>query len=101
MNLFIKSLVPSIIATLPLRFQQGKMPYVFLFALLVVGVLLSYAVVSPYPYASVIFSLFAAVMLVLLAVVVWGFFYGGLATLAGVLADIRAQVTALEVMTCK
>ena len=41
------------------------------------------------------------VMLTLLGVVVWGFFYGGLATLAGVLADIRAQVTALEVMTCR
>ena len=52
------------------------------------------------------------VMLVLLAVVVWGFFYGGLATLAGVmqnatadqsetLKNIEVQVTALEVMTCK
>ena len=69
MNPFIKSLMPSIIAKLPLRFQQGKMPYVFLFALLVVGVLLSYAVVSPYPFASVIFSLFAVVILVLLVLI--------------------------------
>jgi hypothetical protein len=50
-------------------------------------------------------------ILVLLGVTVWGFFYGGLATLAGVLQnatadqsetlkDIKVQVTALEVMTC-
>ena len=52
------------------------------------------------------------VMLALLGLTVWIFFYAGLATLAGVmqnatadqsetLKDIRAQVTALEVMTCK
>jgi hypothetical protein len=52
------------------------------------------------------------VMLTLLGVVVWIFFYADLATLAGVmqnatadqsetLKDIKVQVTALEVMTCK
>lgn len=58
--------LPRILAQLPARFQQGKMPYAFFFALTVIGVLLAYAVLSPYPYASVIFSLFAAFLMGLL-----------------------------------
>ena len=58
--------IPQILGKLPARFQQGKMPYAFFFALTVIGVLLTYAVVSPYPYASIIFSLFAVFLMVLL-----------------------------------
>ncbi len=49
------------------------MPYVFLFAVVVIVVLLIYAVVSPYPYANVMFSGFAACLLVLLGLVNRGF----------------------------
>ena len=40
------------VARLPARFQQGKMPYVFFFVAVVIAVLLTYAMVSPYPYAN-------------------------------------------------
>jgi signal transduction histidine kinase len=65
-NSKIQYWLPRILAQLPARFQQGKMPYAFFFALTVIGVLLTYAVVSPYPYASVIFSLLAAFLMGLL-----------------------------------
>ena len=58
---------------LPTRYQQGKMPYVFFFVVVVIAVLLTYAVVSPYPYANVMFSSFAACLLVLLVIVNQGF----------------------------
>jgi signal transduction histidine kinase/CheY-like chemotaxis protein len=61
------------LARLPVRFQEGKMPYVFFFVVVVVAVLLTYAVVSPYPYANVMFSGFAACLLVLLGLVNRGF----------------------------
>jgi len=55
--------VARIVSLLPLRYQQGKMPYAFFFALIMSAVLLTYAVISPYPYASVIFSSFAVFLL--------------------------------------
>jgi len=58
---------------LPARYQQGKMPYVFFFVVVVIAVLLTYAVVSPYPYANLMFSSFALCLLVLLALVNRGF----------------------------
>lgn len=58
---------------LPKRYQQGKMPYVFFFVVVVIAVLLTYAVVSPYTHANVIFSSFAACLLALLVMVNRGF----------------------------
>jgi signal transduction histidine kinase/CheY-like chemotaxis protein len=55
-----------IIQWLPLRYQQGKMPYAFFFALILCMVLLTYAAISPYPYATVIFTTFAAFVLCLM-----------------------------------
>ena len=60
-------------ARLPVRFQQGKMPYVFFFAVMVIVVLLTYAVISPYPYAQVTFTTFAFFLFVLLLLVNQGF----------------------------
>ena len=58
---------------LPKRYQQGKMPYVFFFVVVVIAVLLTYAVFSPYSYANVIFSSFAACLFALLVMVNRGF----------------------------
>ena len=58
-----------VIDHLPRRFREGKMPYAFLFVILVIGVLLLYAVISPYPNASLMFTLFAGVLLLLLLLV--------------------------------
>lgn len=58
---------------LPTRYQQGKMPYVFFFVVVVIAVLLTYAVFSPYSYANVIFSSFAACLFALLVMVNRGF----------------------------
>jgi signal transduction histidine kinase/CheY-like chemotaxis protein len=70
---WIRAAMLRIVTRLPERFQQGKMPYVFFFVAVVIAVLLTYAVVSPYPYASVTFSSFALCLLVLLAMVNRGF----------------------------
>ena len=61
------------VARLPARFQQGKMPYVFFFVAVVIAVLLTYAMVSPYPYANVMFSGFAFCLVVLLVLINHGF----------------------------
>ena len=58
---------------LPARFQEGKMPYVFFFVAVVIAVLLTYAVVSPYPYANVMFSGFALCLVMLLVLINNGF----------------------------
>jgi signal transduction histidine kinase/CheY-like chemotaxis protein len=61
------------VARLPARFQEGKMPYVFFFVAVLIAVLLTYAMVSPYPYANVMFSGFAFCLLVLLVLTNQGF----------------------------
>jgi signal transduction histidine kinase/CheY-like chemotaxis protein len=63
---WIDPLKARIIAGLPERFRQGKMPYAFFFVLIMSGVLLTYAVISPYPNSSVIFTLYAVFLLALL-----------------------------------
>ena len=68
--------IPRIVAHLPARYQQGRMPYVFFFVLVVMAVLLTYAVISPHAYASAMFSSYAAFLLVLLLVVNRGFSLG-------------------------
>jgi signal transduction histidine kinase/CheY-like chemotaxis protein len=65
--------IPRLVALLPPLYQQGKMPYVFFFALIFIAVLLTYAVVSPYAYASVMFGSFAACLVVLMVLVNRGF----------------------------
>lgn len=69
LNRLIQQWLPRIAARLPARYQQGKMPYVFFFAMMVIVVLLTYAVISPYPHASVTFSLFSAFLLLLVVLV--------------------------------
>ena len=59
---------PRIVARLPAHYQQGRMPYVFFFVMVLIPVLLTYAVISPYAYASAMFSGYAAFLLALL----WG-----------------------------
>lgn len=63
----------NMVGLLPVRFQEGKMPYVFFFVAVVIVVLLTYAVVSPYPYANVMFSGFAFCLGVLLVLINNGF----------------------------
>lgn len=70
---WIRYRVPRLVDRLPARYQQGKMPYVFFFVLVTIAVLLTYAVVSPYPYASVSFSTFAVCLALLLWLVNRGF----------------------------
>ena len=61
------------VALLPARFQQGKMLYVFFFVAVVIAVLLTYSVISPYSYATVMFSSLAFSLFVLLVLVNRGF----------------------------
>jgi signal transduction histidine kinase/CheY-like chemotaxis protein len=69
----IRQNLPALVARLPARYQQGKMPYVFFFVIMVITVLLTYAWVSPYPYAVVSFSSLASCLAVLLVLVNRGF----------------------------
>ena len=69
----IGAALARLVAHLPKRYQQGKMPYVFFFVVVVIAVLLTYAVFSPYSYANVIFTSFAACLFALLVMVNQGF----------------------------
>ena len=72
MKSWTEPLKTRILAALPERFRPGKMPYAFFFALIICVVLLTYAVISPYPHSSVIFTTFAVFLLALLWMVYRG-----------------------------
>ena len=59
-------------AFLPRSFQEGKLPYMFFFVSLMVALLLMYAVISPYPYATPMFLALAAFLVLLLVMVHFG-----------------------------
>ncbi len=65
----IEQWLPKIVAKLPLRYQQGKMPYVFFFCTMVIVVLMTYAVISPYAYARETFSLFSAFLFAIMIMI--------------------------------
>ena len=69
----IGAALARLVTHLPKRYQLGKMPYVFFFVVVVIAVLLTYAVFSPYSYANVIFTSFAACLFALLVMVNRGF----------------------------
>ena len=70
---WMRSLAPRVVPHLPAHFQQGKMPYVFFFVAVVIAVLLTYAVISPYSYASLTFSSLASFLFLLLILMNRGF----------------------------
>ena len=76
-NDWIKQGVPHLAAQLPACYQQGKRPCVFFFGMVTISVLLTYAVVSPYPFAMVLFGTFAACLVLLLWLVNRGFSLNG------------------------
>jgi signal transduction histidine kinase/ActR/RegA family two-component response regulator len=60
----------SYLATwLPSSFKKGKLPYMFFFANLIIVLLLVFAFISPYPYATPMFLAFAAFLVLLLVMV--------------------------------
>lgn len=60
------------IPLLPQRFQQGKMPYLILFALFIIVVLLMFAATSPYEHGRVVPLLAAFVMAVQIVLLYFG-----------------------------
>lgn len=62
----------TVIQYLPKAYRQGKMPYVFFFVSTVVGVLLTYATVSPYPNAASSFSAMSVWLILLMVLVNFG-----------------------------
>ncbi len=62
-------LLASIIVRLPQRFQQGKMPYAFLFVMLVIAVLLVYTVITPYHESRILYLAMSAFLAVLVYLV--------------------------------
>ncbi|PUE06689.1 hypothetical protein B9Z51_12110 [Limnohabitans sp. T6-5] len=61
-----------IMARLPEAYRHGKMPYVFLFVMLVVSVLLLYVAISPYQNATPMFLSMAVLLLFLLTLIQFG-----------------------------
>ena len=59
----------QIVARLPASYRQGKMPYVFLFGLLIIGVLLLHVATNLQQTATPMFLLMAGVLLLLLALI--------------------------------
>jgi signal transduction histidine kinase/CheY-like chemotaxis protein len=54
---------------LPSSFKKGKLPYMFFFVNLIIVLLLVFAFISPYPYATPMFLSFAAFLVLLLVMV--------------------------------
>ena len=65
----LPKLLARVIARLPQRFQQGKMPYAFLFVMLVIGVLLFYTVITPYHESRVLYMAMSAFLALLVVLV--------------------------------
>ena len=59
-----------VIPLLPHRFQHGKMPYLILFALFIIGVMLVFAATSPYEHGRIV-PLLAAALLALQIVLLY------------------------------
>ena len=84
-----KSWLSALIERLPAAFRLGRMPYVFLFAVMVIAILLLYSAISPYENARGMFLSLSALLAVLLLAVnqgmplAWGV---NLASAAGLLA---------------
>jgi signal transduction histidine kinase len=65
--------LPSLlIARLPRRFRQGRRPYVFVFALLIIATLLVFTLFNPYPHAPLLFLPMVALLVLLIAAIQWG-----------------------------
>jgi signal transduction histidine kinase/CheY-like chemotaxis protein len=59
-------------AWLPGSFKKGKLPYMFFFVSLIIALLLVFAVISPYLYATPMFLTLAAFLVLLLVMVHFG-----------------------------
>ena len=64
-----RSRFDQMVARLPSTYRQGKMPYVFLFGVLIITVLLLYVAISPYQNASWMFFSMACFLVALLVAV--------------------------------
>ena len=88
-----KSWLSALIERLPAAFRLGRMPYVFLFAVMVIAILLLYSAISPYENARGMFLSLSALLAVLLLAVnqgmplAWGV---NLASAAGLLVLLVA-----------
>ena len=65
----LSRLLVYVIARLPQRFQKGKMPYAFLFVMLVIGVLLFYTGITPYLESRVLYVAMATFLAMLVVLV--------------------------------
>jgi signal transduction histidine kinase len=65
----MQGLLHRIIPFLPRRFQQDRMPYLFLFAMLVIGVLMLYIAITPYPHSRGLYMAMAVLLAGVMALV--------------------------------
>ena len=56
----------ALIVRFPSRFREGKLAYAFMFASLIIGILLVFSVISPYAHARALFLPMAALLVCLL-----------------------------------
>ena len=68
----LDSLAQRAVPHLPLRFQEGRLPYLFFVVWLLIGVMVILALITPYPNGVPVPLAFALVLLVLQLLFVWG-----------------------------
>lgn len=68
----LENLSERITPYLPKRFQEGKLPYLFFIVWLLIGVMVVLSIITPYPNGIPVPLAFAAVLLLLQLLFIWG-----------------------------
>ena len=67
-----EALATWVVPRLPKRFQEGRLPYLFLIVWLLIGAMVVLAVITPYPNGVPVPLAFACVLLILQLLFIWG-----------------------------
>jgi signal transduction histidine kinase/ActR/RegA family two-component response regulator len=67
-----EALAAWVVPRLPKRFQEGRLPYLFLIVWLLIGAMMVLAVITPYPNGVPVPLAFACVLLILQLLFIWG-----------------------------
>ena len=68
----LESLAAWAVPRLPVRFQEGRLPYLFFVVWLMIGVMVILAIITPYPNGVPVPLAFAFVLLALQLLFIWG-----------------------------
>ncbi len=86
-RLTLENLADLAMPYLPVRFREGRLPYLFFVVWLLIGVMVVLAIITPYPNGVPVPLVFAFVLLVLQVLFIWGMPFS-LAVNVGLLAAL-------------